>query len=136
VTGGSGLAERREFRILAALESTGVPQPGVVALCEDHDILGYPLLDLAGFCEIWCSVATAGWPTRPEVIERYRKARGFDAVPDLAYYEVLYNFRLAVLLEGGYQRSVRDPARAERHDLGDRVLANMARAVAFVSTEL
>jgi hypothetical protein len=50
-------------------------------------------------------------------------------------YEVLYNLRLAVLIEGSYQRSVRDPARSERRDLGDRVLSNMARAVDLVSSE-
>ena len=31
---------RREFRILAALAGTDVPHPEVVALCEDHDVLG------------------------------------------------------------------------------------------------
>jgi aminoglycoside phosphotransferase (APT) family kinase protein len=31
---------RREFRILAALAGTDVPHPEVVALCDDHDVLG------------------------------------------------------------------------------------------------
>ena len=31
---------RREFRLLSALEGTGVPHPGVVALCDDHRVLG------------------------------------------------------------------------------------------------
>src|SRR5205814_9314986 len=30
----------REHRILAALEGTGVPHPAVVAMCDDHDVLG------------------------------------------------------------------------------------------------
>jgi aminoglycoside phosphotransferase (APT) family kinase protein len=77
-------------------------------------------------------VATSGWPTRAEIVERYRARRGLDTLPDLTYYEVLYNFRLAVLLEGSYQRSVRDPARPARDDLGERVLANVARALDLV----
>ena len=31
---------RREYRILAALAGSAVPHPAVVALCDDHDVLG------------------------------------------------------------------------------------------------
>jgi aminoglycoside phosphotransferase (APT) family kinase protein len=74
--------------------------------------IGDTLLDLAGFCEIWCPVAGTGWPARQELLEHYRAARGLPPLGDLTYYQVLYNFRLAVLQEGIYQRSLRDrPAR-------------------------
>ena len=124
-----------DFHMLNALIAADPPARVTAIVDWETATIGDPLLDLAGFCEIWCSVATTGWPTRPEMIERYRIARGLDAVPDLTYYEVLYNLRLAVLLEGSYQRSVRDPARSDRRDLGDRVLSNMARAVDLVSSE-
>jgi hypothetical protein len=45
---------------------------------------------------------------------------------------VLYNFRLAVLLEGIYQRSLSDPSRPNQDLIGDRVLFNVARAVELI----
>ena len=53
-------------------------------------------------------------------------------MPDLTYYEVLYNFRLAVLIEGVYQRSMRDPTRPDDVDSAERAVHNMARAAAIV----
>jgi len=55
-------------------------------------------------------------------------------VEALAYYEILYNFRLAVLLEGIYQRSLRDPARGPQHPVGERALLNVDRAVELVES--
>jgi len=74
--------------------------------------IGDPLLDLAGFCEIWTPMtdAAGGWPTRQEIVERYAERRHL-AVPPLEYYELLYNFRMTVLLEGIFQRSLHDPSR-------------------------
>jgi aminoglycoside phosphotransferase (APT) family kinase protein len=95
--------------------------------------IGDPLLDVAGFCEVWCSVVGDGWPSRAEMIERYCECRGLMELADLTYYEVLYNFRLAVLLEGSYQRSRRDPSRADRHDIGERALFNAGRAAELVA---
>ncbi len=97
--------------------------------------IGDPLLDLAGFCEVWCGAATeaAGWPSRAALVERYRDARGLPAIPDLRYHEVLYNFRLTVLLEGVYQRSLLDPDAPVQQMLGDRALVNLARAVELTS---
>ena len=47
----------------------------------------------------------------------------------LGYYTVLYNFRLSVLPEGIYQRSLQDPNREPQRDIGDRALAHVARAL-------
>jgi aminoglycoside phosphotransferase (APT) family kinase protein len=109
-------------------------RPGRVVAILDWETatIGDPLLDLAGFCEIWYSVAGEGWPSRSLVVDAYRTRRGIDVIDDLPYYQVLYNFRLAVLLEGIYQRSLRDPSRADRADMGERALTNVARALELV----
>lgn len=109
--------------------------PGRVVAIVDWETatIGDPLLDLAGFCEVWCPVADVGWPSRQALVERYGEVRGLDTVGDLTYYEVLYNFRLAVLLEGIYQRSRRDSTRPDAHDMGQLVLRNVARAAELTS---
>jgi aminoglycoside phosphotransferase (APT) family kinase protein len=91
-------------------------------------------LDLAGFCEVWCPVAgSPEWPSRTELIERYAAVRGLGALGDLTYYEVLYNFRLAVLLEGIFQRSLRDTTRPDQVDMGERVFHNVNRALTLIA---
>ncbi len=108
------------------------PPPRVLAIVDwETTTIGDPLLDLAGFCEAWCGAASeeAGWPARAELVARYRDARSLAVIPDLRYYEVLYNFRLCVLLEGVYQRSLQDPDAPVQQMLGDRALVNLARAV-------
>ena len=102
----------------------------VVAIVDwETATIGDPLLDLAGFCEIWTLSTGEGWPTSAEIQDRYAAARGLPDVGDMTYHEVLYNFRLAVLLEGIYQRSLRDPSRPDQDEVGDRVLFNVDRAV-------
>jgi aminoglycoside phosphotransferase (APT) family kinase protein len=68
---------------------------------------GDPLLGLAGFCEIWNSSAGARVAPRSAMVERHRMRRGISSLDDLTYYDVLYNFRLSVLLEGIYNDRVR-----------------------------
>jgi aminoglycoside phosphotransferase (APT) family kinase protein len=113
----------------------GADAPGRVVAIVDWETatIGDPLLDLAGFCEIWCSAANVGWPRRDALIERYGNARGIGKPVDLAYYAVLYNFRLAVLMEGVYQRSLRDPTRPDQHEVGERVLDTVTRARSLVA---
>jgi aminoglycoside phosphotransferase (APT) family kinase protein len=110
------------------------PPGRVVAILDwETATIGDPFLDLAGFCEVWCSAATgSGWPTRAALIERYRTARALRDVPVLTYYEVLYNFRLAVLVEGIYQRSLQDPTRPDQVDSGERALRYVARALELI----
>ena len=52
---------------------------------------------------------------------------------DQQYYAVLYNYRLAVLLEGIYQRSLHDPTREDQHGIGDRALFNADRCSALIA---
>lgn len=112
------------------------PPGRVVAILDwETATIGDPLLDLAGFCEVWCPVASDGWPGREALVQHYRTARGLDALADLTYYQALYNFRLAVLQEGIYQRSLRDPTRPDQPMMGQRALANVARAMELVSKD-
>jgi aminoglycoside phosphotransferase (APT) family kinase protein len=122
-----------DFHMGNALIAPDPPVRVVAVLDWETATIGDPLLDLAGFCEIWCSMATSGWPGRDAMIARYCSGRGIGSVGDLTYYEVLYNFRLSVLLEGIYQRSLQDPTRSDQHDIGKRALYNMARAAELIS---
>jgi len=122
-----------DFHMLNALIAQTPPGRVVAMVDWETATIGDPLLDLAGFCEIWCSVCAEGWPSREELVEQYCAIREIETVGDLTYYDVLYHFRLAVLLEGVYQRSLRDPSRPNQDDLGNRVLANVARAADLVA---
>lgn len=105
--------------------------PARVAAIVDWETatIGDPLLDLAGLLEVWTrSNRGPGWPTRGEMIQRYTSQRSLGQVPDLRYYEVLYNFRLCVLLEGVYQRSLRDSIRGPNEMASTQALVNLTRA--------
>ena len=118
------------FNMLISPDSPG----RVVAILDwETATIGDPLLDLAGLVEIWCSLFTEGWPSRQEMVERYREERGLSTLGDLAYYEVLYNFRLTVLLEGIYQRSIKDPDRDLQDGIGERAMFNLRRAGELVT---
>jgi aminoglycoside phosphotransferase (APT) family kinase protein len=121
-----------DYHMLNVLIAPEPPGRVVAILDWETATIGDPLLDLAGFLEVWLPVANVGWPSRAELIERYRLVRGIGALGDLTYYEVLYNFRLAVLLEGIFQRSLRDPTRPDQNDMGERVLYNVDRALALI----
>lgn len=106
--------------------------PGKVTAIIDWETatIGDPLLDLIGFCEIWGkATAGPGWPRRAQLIARYHTQREIDLPEDLSYYEVLYNFRMAVLLEGIYQRSLHDETRPDLVDVGDGAMGFLQRAL-------
>ena len=115
------------FNALIAIEP-----PGHVTAILDWETatIGDPLLDLIGFCEIWGkATAGPGWPRRDSLIARYRERRDIELPEDLSYYEVLYNFRMSVLLEGIYQRSIHDPTRPELVDVGAGAMGFLNRAL-------
>lgn len=96
--------------------------------------IGDPLLDLAGLLEVWCPShrVADGWPSAEELRDRYAARRGLASVPASPYHVALYHFRLAVLLEGIYQRSIADPSRTTAIDMGDRALVEVALARAAI----
>ncbi len=107
----------------------------VAAICDwETATIGDPLLDLAGFLRFWLEVHSEsdGWPGRDELIGRYATRAGRE-VSDLDYYSLLAQFRLAVTVEGIYQRSLDDPTRPVATDMHNYALMladNMAKALA------
>lgn len=124
--------------------------PARVAAIVDWETatIGDPWLDFVGFCEAWQSMRTggdggggaAGWPSYGEMLEYYTSQRQLGqpssgqssssqppSTQEQQYYGVLYNFRMAVLLEGIYQRSLHDPNRPDQDMIGDRALFNAGR---------
>lgn len=96
--------------------------------------IGDPLLDIAGLVEIWRATFPQAqpWPTDTVALQRYAVASQRD-LADLQYYRVLYNFRLAVLLEGIYQRSLRDTSRVPDDSTGHLADRAVRRAVELIS---
>jgi aminoglycoside phosphotransferase (APT) family kinase protein len=121
-----------DYHMMNVLVAPDRPARVTAVLDWETATIGDPLLDLAGFTEIWTSAAREGWPSRDALIERYSATRGVT-VGDITYYEVLYHFRLAVLLEGIYTRSLRDPTRANADDMGAMVLSELAKALKPIS---
>ena len=117
-----------DYHMRNALVAPDAPGRVVAILDWETATIGDPLLDVAGFCEVWCAGTGEGWPTKAALMEHYAKSRRLESVPDLRYYEVLYNFRLAVLVEGIYQRSLRDLTRPVQENSGRRAIVNITRA--------
>lgn len=121
--------------------------PGRLVAVFDWDMttLGDPLVDLGTFLGYWAEAgdavprgtgsavtALAGFPTRDELAERYRRRTGTD-VSMLPWYETFGLFKTAVVLEQIYVRFVRGQTKDDRFAaLGTMVplLADAARATA------
>jgi len=119
-----------DFHMFNALIAAEPPGRVTAILDWETATIGDPLLDLIGFCEIWGkATAGPGWPRRDELIARYQSRRSVEMPNDLSYYEVLYNFRMAVLLEGIYQRSLHDSTRPNLEDVGVGAMGFLTRAL-------
>ena len=103
--------------------------PGRVAAILDWEntTIGDPALDLATFLRLLESTDRGGWAPRDEMIARWEAHSGRIA-PDLRYYTALSCFRLSVLLEGVYQRSLADPTRGRSDAMGEMVLRLVGEA--------
>ncbi|MHB8464169.1 MAG: phosphotransferase family protein [Acidimicrobiales bacterium] len=96
--------------------------PARLAAIVDWEMgtVGDPKLDLAWVVQSWPDdtsggdgtvggyVDMTGMPTRAEVLEHYAKVSGRQ-VDDIDYYCVLAKWKLAVVLEQGFQRANGDP---------------------------
>lgn len=104
--------------------------PARVAAIVDWETatIGDPWLDLAGFLRMWFATHPDCEPGWDALIVRYAERRG-NVVPDFAYYLALYHFRMAVLLEGVYQRSLSDDTRPDAVFMGETAVANAKQAV-------
>jgi aminoglycoside phosphotransferase (APT) family kinase protein len=77
--------------------------------------IGDPVLDLAWLARQWPArdealrtryVDYTGMPSQEEIVDIYRDLTG-NPLENYRYYEVLANFKLAIVLEGGYVRFLR-----------------------------
>ena len=96
--------------------------PARLAAIVDWEMgtVGDPKLDLGWVVQSWpedtaavdraaaAYVDMAGMPSKDEVLAHYAAVSGRQ-VDDIAYYEVLAKWKLAVVLEQGYQRAGDDP---------------------------
>ncbi|MCB0995973.1 MAG: phosphotransferase family protein [Acidimicrobiales bacterium] len=110
-----------DYHMLNVLVSRERPRRVLAIVDWETATIGDPYVDLAGYLRMYDERRNrepqAGWPDRGAMIERYDATRGV-ASPDLTYYSVLARFRLAVLLEGVYQRSLVDPTRTASEQMG------------------
>ncbi|HQV56863.1 MAG TPA: phosphotransferase family protein [Ilumatobacteraceae bacterium] len=122
-------ADYHMFNILVAPEP-----PARVAAIVDWETasIGDPLLDAVGLTEIWCPShpQSTGWPSASEMLERYATQRSISLPDNLGYYVALYNFRMAILLEGIHQRSLTDPTRPNQVEVGEQAMKHAVAALA------
>ena len=116
--------------------------PAQLAAIVDWEMgtVGDPKLDLAWVVQDWPEdtsnqeglsyVDITGMPTRSELLEHYAAASGRQ-VDDMDYYAVLARWKLAVVLEQGFQRAGDD---IKLNAFGDIVLDLMRRAAELAET--
>ena len=73
----------REYRIMKALEHTGVPVPRMFMLCEDDAVIGVTFF-----------------------VMEYCRLTGRDSIPNWNFYLAFSFFRLASILQGVYKRGI------------------------------
>ena len=116
--------------------------PAQLAAIVDWEMgtIGDPKLDLAWILQGWPDdtdapasggyVDLTGMPSSAELLERFVLTSGRQ-VDDIDYYLVLARWKLAIVLEQGYQRAGSDPKLAA---FGPIVLDLMARAAALAAS--
>ena len=107
------------------------PPARVAAILDwENATIGDPLLDLGGFLRLWVSSERAGWCEEARMIDAWCERSGLE-VGDLRYYKALSAFKLSVMLEGIYQRSIADASRGSGQAMGDMAaqLAVEARTI-------
>ncbi|HMJ76148.1 MAG TPA: phosphotransferase family protein [Iamia sp.] len=118
--------------------------PATLAAIVDWEMgtVGDPKLDLAWVVSSWPEdtsggdgtvggyVDMTGMPSRTAVLERYAEVSGRQ-VDDIDYYCVLAKWKLAVVLEAGFQRAADDPV---LQTYGPVVLQLMADAAELAAT--
>ncbi|OHV39245.1 MULTISPECIES: phosphotransferase family protein [Pseudofrankia] len=115
--------------------------PAKLAALVDWEMgtVGDPKLDLAWMIMSWpddTSEPTSGYvdlqgmPTRDQIVEHYAKVSGRQ-VDDLDYYLVLARWKMAIVLEQGFQRAGSDPKLLA---FGPVIEKSMTEAAEFAST--
>src|SRR5262249_52696024 len=107
-----------DYRMDNVMYASGLPVRVVAILDWEMSTLGDPLADLGYLLSFWRQhddpagefvspawrVSEAeGFPSRQELAERYAERTG-RRITDVAFYQALAIWKLAVLLEGSYKR--------------------------------
>ena len=107
-----------DYRMDNVMFADGLPVRLIAILDWEMSTLGDPLADLGYLLAFWRQVGdpepefpsntwwnaeATGFPTRQELAERYAEKTG-RRIQDVAFYQALAIWKLAVLLEGSYKR--------------------------------
>ena len=104
-----------DFKIDNMIVDRADPTRILGVLDWEMSTLGDTVTDLGILCSFWDhegqffnpitagATALPGFPTRDELVQRYVTARGID-VPDIDWYIVFADFKIAVILEGIHAR--------------------------------
>jgi aminoglycoside phosphotransferase (APT) family kinase protein len=124
-----------DYQFANVMFGHGAPARLVAVIDWEMATIGDPKLDLAWAIEGWpdestreaCSLAyvdITGMPSRSALLEHYCTASGRQ-IDDFDYYLVLARWKLAIVLEAGYQRAGEDP---KLRDFGNAAEELMQRA--------
>ncbi len=107
-----------DYRMDNVMFANGLPVRLVAILDWEMSTLGDPLADLGYLLSFWRQIGdpqpefpsntwwteeATGFPTRQELAERYAQKTG-RRIKEVAFYQALAIWKLAVLLEGSYKR--------------------------------
>jgi aminoglycoside phosphotransferase (APT) family kinase protein len=103
-----------DYQFANVMYRDGAPAQLAAIVDWEMGTVGDPKLDLGWMVQSWPEssdeptdmsyVDMRGMPTRAEVVEHYAKVSGRQ-VDDLDYYLVLAKWKLAIVLEQGFQRA-------------------------------
>lgn len=131
------------------LDNAVLRPDGTVAAVLDWELctLGDPMADVGTFLDYWATPdegepilgrmpasTLPGFPTAPELLERYARTSGAD-VSEVRYFMAFGYWRLACILQGVYAR-YRAGARAGDPDSVERFPATVARLAALATATL
>lgn len=129
-----------DYQFANVMYQHGAPAELAAIVDWEMGTVGDPKIDLAWVVQAWpedtADVAGGGYvditgmPGRNELVGYYSKASGRQ-VDDIDYYVVLARWKLAIVLEQGFQRAGDDP---KLNMFGDIVLDLMARAAELAET--
>ncbi|HET6950194.1 MAG TPA: phosphotransferase family protein, partial [Acidimicrobiales bacterium] len=105
-----------DYQFANVMYAHGAPARLAAIVDWEMGTVGDPKLDLAWILHTWPDnaegamsgyVDMTGMPSRSEVLARYAETSGRQ-VDDIDYYVILAKFKLAIVLEQGYQRATDD----------------------------
>lgn len=107
--------------------------PKLAAIIDwETSTIGDPFLDVIGFLDVWYSANKAyQWPAPDSLLDYYLGLVEFEP-ENISYYQALYHYRMAVLLEGIYQRSKSDDTRETQHVVGEKAVEAVEKGLAAI----